>query len=92
MGQIQSHRGIIQALCVYNSDKGVIHNEVERLQTSLYDKAGVTPYCMAEDKESVFIGTLFLFCTKYAQIICECFTNRKNTLKKYCNYGVNVVI
>ena len=61
MGQIQSHRGILQILCVYNSDKGVMHNEVERLQTSLYDKAGVTPYCMAEDKESVFIGTLFYF-------------------------------
>ena len=27
MGQIQSHRGILQTLCVYNSDKGVIHNE-----------------------------------------------------------------
>ena len=31
MGQIQSHRGILQILCVYNSDKGVMHNEVERL-------------------------------------------------------------
>ena len=38
-----------------------MHNEVERLQTGLYDKAGVTPYYMAEDKESVFIGTLFCF-------------------------------
>ena len=38
-----------------------MHNEVERIQTSLYDKAGVTPYYVAEDKESVFIGTLFCF-------------------------------
>ena len=60
MGQIQSHRGILQILCVYNSDKGVIRNEVERLQTSLYDKARVTPYYMAEDKESVFIALSFI--------------------------------
>ena len=38
-----------------------MHNEVERLQTSLYDKARVTPYCMAKDKESVFIALSFYF-------------------------------
>ncbi len=34
---------------------------MERFQTSLYDKAGVTPYYVAKNKESVFIGTLFYF-------------------------------
>ena len=34
---------------------------MERLQTSLYDKAGVAPYCVAKNKESVFVGTLFYF-------------------------------
>lgn len=31
------------------------------MKWSLYDKAGATPYYVAEDKESVFIGTLFYF-------------------------------
>ena len=34
---------------------------MERFQTGLYDKAGVAPYYMAKNKESVFIGTLFYF-------------------------------
>ena len=34
---------------------------MERIYTGLYDKAGVAPYYVAEDKESVFIGTLFYF-------------------------------
>ena len=63
MGQIQSHRGILQSLCVYNSYKGVMHNEVARIQTGLHYKARVAPYYMAKDKESVFVA-LFLFCTK----------------------------
>ena len=32
---------------------------MERFQTGLYNKAGVAPYYMAKDKESVFVGTLF---------------------------------
>ena len=32
-----------------------------RFQTCIHDKAGVTPYYVAKDKESVFIGTLFYF-------------------------------
>ena len=90
MGQIRSHRCILSALCVYNSDKGVMHNEMARFQTGLHDKTRVKHEHMAKDKESVFIGTL-LFCTKQSQIICAVFTNRKNTLKKYCNYGISVV-
>ena len=43
--------------------KGVMHNEVARIQTGLHDKARVAPYYMAKDKESVFVA-LFLFCTK----------------------------
>ena len=32
-----------------------------RFQTCIHDKAGVTPYYVAEDQESVFVGTLFYF-------------------------------
>ena len=49
----------------------MIHNEVERLQTSLYDKAGVAPYYVAEDKESVFIGTLFYFAQNNHTVLCN---------------------
>ena len=32
-----------------------------RFQTCIHDKTGVATYYVAEDKESVFIGTLFYF-------------------------------
>ena len=58
-----------------------MHNEVERIQTSLYDKAGVTPYCMAEDKESVFIGTLFYFAQNNHTVFVQ-FSQIKKYAKK----------
>ena len=68
MGQIRSHRCILSALCVYNSDKGVMHNEMARFQTGLHDKTRVKHEHMAKDKESVFIA-LFLFCKKCKKVL-----------------------
>ena len=64
---------------------------MERLQTSLYDKAGVASYYVAKDKESVFIGTLFYFAQNKHTVFMQFSQIEKNTLKKYCNYGVTVV-
>ena len=51
--------------------KGVMHNEVARIQTDLHDKAGVAPYYVAKDKESVFIGTLFYFAQNKTLFLCS---------------------
>ena len=90
MGQIWAYRGILQALCVYNSIKGVIHNEMARFQTSLHDKAGTKNEHMAEDKKSVFIA-LFLFCTKTIHIFYATFTKYVNNVKSAWNYVINVI-
>ena len=47
---------------------------------------------MAEDKESVFIGTLFYFAQNKRIVFMQFSQIEKNTLKKYCNYVYNVVI
>ena len=46
---------------------------------------------MAEDKESVFIGTLFYFVQNNHTVFMQFSQIEKNTSKKYCNYVFNVV-
>ena len=62
-----------------------------RFQTCIHDKARATSYYMAEDKESVFVGTLFYFAQNKHTVFMQFSQIEKNTLKKYCNYGITVV-
>ena len=59
----------------------MIHNEVERIQTSLYNKAGVTPYYVAEDKESVFIALSFILHKTSTQFLCSFHKSQKYAKK-----------
>ena len=52
-----------------------------RFQTGLHDKAGVTPYYMAKDKESVFIGTLFYFEQNKHIVLCYFHKSQKYAKK-----------
>ena len=51
------------------------------MKWSLYDKAGATPYYVAEDKESVFIGTLFYFAQNKHTVLCSFHKSEKYAKK-----------